>query len=319
MTRNLYLGADLSPALRATSDSQLISAVTAMFAQVVATNFPERAKALAEEVAAAQPDLIGLQEVVVWRSQFPADFLSQPNATTVESDFLQLYIGALAERGLHYVPVAISTNFDLEVPRQTASGLQDIRLTDRDVILARSDFKTRNQIADAQFGSFSTNLVVSVAGRSFKITRGWTSVDITVGGKPFRFVTTHLESFSAAVQVAQGNELLGGPGKTELPFILAGDFNSSADGTGTATYGNLIASGLLDAWTLAGSGAGYTCCQAEDLRNPTSALESRIDLVLFRSFNVIGVDIVGENPADCTSSGLWPSDHAGVVTTLRMP
>ena len=63
---------------------------------------------------------------------------------------------------------------------------------------------------------------------------------------------------------------------------------------------------------------GFTCCQDADLLNPTSKLSERIDLVLFRgNFSAIHADIVGDNPANRTSSGLWPSDHAGVVATLQ--
>lgn len=51
--------ADLSPLLAAPSISDLIPAVTAAFAAVQATNFPERAEAPADEIAATRPDLIG--------------------------------------------------------------------------------------------------------------------------------------------------------------------------------------------------------------------------------------------------------------------
>ncbi len=82
-------------------------------------------------------------------------------------------------------------------------------------------------------------------------------------GKSFRFVTTHLETFSPIVQVTQANELLSptGPVNTVLPVLLVGDFNSSATKEGldqTPTYGNLIAAGLVDAWTLAGLGQPRT-------------------------------------------------------------
>ena len=40
---------------------------------VLATNFPVRARALAAEVDRAQPDVLGLQEVTLWRDQSPAD------------------------------------------------------------------------------------------------------------------------------------------------------------------------------------------------------------------------------------------------------
>ncbi len=63
-----------------------------------------------------------------------------------------------------------------------------------------------------------------------------------------------------------------------------GDFKSNADGTGAATYGNLLAAGFTDAWSAVHpTDPGATCCQLEDLLNTTSTLSSRIDLVLFRT------------------------------------
>src|SRR5712691_1071059 len=71
MTRNLYLGADLTPVIAATTPAEFLAAVSAVFAEVQATNFPERAKRLAVEIDKDKPLLIGLQEVAMWRSQFP--------------------------------------------------------------------------------------------------------------------------------------------------------------------------------------------------------------------------------------------------------
>jgi hypothetical protein len=100
--------------------------------------------------------------------------------------------------------------------------------------------------------------------------------------------------------------------------VFVGDFNSAADGSSTATYANLIAAGLQDAWTHVLPGdPGYTSTQNADLMNPISLLSERIDLVLHRGgFSALDVELVGENPADRTPSGLWPSDHAGIVATL---
>lgn len=77
----------------------------------------------------------------------------------------------------------------------------------------------------------------------------------------------------------------------------------------------------MDAWNVARPGEdGFTCCQAEDLLNPLSLANERIDLVLFRgAFGVMAADILGEDPGDRTESGLWPSDHAGVSARLRLP
>ena len=58
------------------------------------------------------------------------------------------------------------------------------------------------------------------------------------------------------------------------------------------------------------------------LLNTTVELTQRIDLVLFRgslsdSLSAVNSDVVGDELEDRTPSGLWPSDHAGVVTTLK--
>src|SRR5262249_19098814 len=87
MTRNLYIGFDRTPigtAIAANNIPQLQLAVKNAVDTLHATNFPERAQALAAEIAAKQPDLVGLQEVALIRSQFPPDFSLTPNATTVE-------------------------------------------------------------------------------------------------------------------------------------------------------------------------------------------------------------------------------------------
>jgi hypothetical protein len=62
MTRNVYIGTALDPIFAARTPEALLSATATAFGNVQATNFPARAQALAGEIAAAQPDLVGLQE-----------------------------------------------------------------------------------------------------------------------------------------------------------------------------------------------------------------------------------------------------------------
>jgi endonuclease/exonuclease/phosphatase family metal-dependent hydrolase len=144
---------------------------------------------------------------------------------------------------------------------------------------------------------------------------------VTLRGQTFRFINTHLEPEGPlnAIQVAQGNELLSGPANTSLPVILVGDFNSRADGTGTPTYNNLIGAGFKDAWSTTHPGElGNTWSHDADLLNTTVNLTRRLDLVLYRNnLCALDADVVGDELSDRTPSGLWPSDHAGVVATLR--
>ena len=181
--------------------------------------------------------------------------------------------------------------------------------------------------------NFATNLTLPTLGGPITIVRGWSAVDVKLRGRRVRFLNTHLEASSAPVQVAQANELLAGPANTRLPLILLGDFNSPAAGTGTPTYANLRAAGLADAWIQAEPGAdGLTCCHASDLLNPLPTLNRRIDLVLLRGgsggrgrhrggdggYVAKRAEVVGDEPTDrLDPSGLWPSDHAGVVARLR--
>jgi len=148
-------------------------------------------------------------------------------------------------------------------------------------------------------------------------------VDVALSPGSLRFITTHLESFSSlfpSIQEQQGAELITGPANTSLPIVLVGDFNSAAAGTGfaTPTYGNIVSAGFNDAWSTANpSVAGFTWGQAELLNNAVSQLSARIDIIFFRGpFLVTGASLVGDTPLPITGTVKWPSDHAGVVTTL---
>jgi hypothetical protein len=69
-----------------------------------------------------------------------------------------------------------------------------------------------------------------------------------------------------------------------------------------------------------GKSAGDTCCELPDLSNPTPVLTERIDLTLSSEMPLdVKANVLGNAPSDKTRpSRLWPSDHAGVVTTLTL-
>lgn len=333
MTRNIYLGSDLSPLLAA--PPSLVAFVAAeTFAKIQATDFPARGEALADEIAATNPHLVGLQEATLYRVQTPGDAAlgGITPATTVFQDFLAILLDAIRARGLDYRVAVVQENADAEVPAFAGNGpdglptFTDVRLTDRDVILARGDVV----FSDPERAHYAVNQPVVIGGRPFVFLRGWTSLVASVGGHRFRFFNTHLEvqRFSA-VQVAQATELLGVVRAEPLPALIVGDFNSDAGGTQTPTYRLLTGAGFRDAWLRVNPPtAGLTCCHAADLRNEEPTLDQRIDLVLIgpgfmtrhgRPVGRVHATVVGEEAGDRTPSGLWPSDHAGVAATLTLP
>ncbi len=338
MTRNLYVGADLAAAEAAIlsgDPAAIVAAVSEVWAKVQFTNFPARAEGIAREIAAAKPDLVGLQEAELWRSQTPAD-LVMGNAHHVEYDFVKILLQALEAQGLHYTVVAEEKGFDVELPgflseaAALAGDLSDIRLTDREVILARRD--PGLTLFNSQEGHFVTNLEFPVSPDfTFVLRRGWASVDARIRGKSFRFVTTHLEADSEEVRDAQAIEILAGPANTGLPVIFVADANSNANGDATsAAYSSFIGAGFTDAWLESHPGEIVsTCCADELLLSPVLPVptddEGRIDLVLYRAsgdFSTLGVDLLGNNPAtDRVFNGvtlIWPSDHAGVAANLQV-
>lgn len=341
MTRNLYLGVNVAPVVAAVGSGDpvaIVAAVSEAWAKVKFTDFPARAEGIAREIDAAQPDLVGLQEAEVWRSQTPADFVTG-NAEHVEYDFVETLLQALEARGLHYAVVAQEHGFDIELPgflseaAAEAGELSDIRLTDRDVILARTDLKTSElKLSNPQTGHFVTNLEFPVPPDfTFVVQRGWASVDAKVRGKSLRFVTTHLEADSEEVREAQAIEIVVGPANTSLPVVLVADANSNANGDATTpAYSSFIDAGFADAWFEAHPGQIVsTCCADELLLSPVLPVptdnEGRIDLVLYRGardFSALDVDLLGTDPTtDRVFNGvtlIWPSDHAGVAAKLEI-
>ncbi|OGO79348.1 MAG: endonuclease [Clostridiales bacterium GWB2_37_7] len=308
MTWNIYQGANLIPLFTSTPE-QIPQGVTEVFRQFLATNFPERAKAIANQIILKEPDIIGLQEAEIWE-------LIPPNAETVTYDFVEILLNELRSCGLDYSIAAQNFNTESLLPSSTGNV---IGLKDRDVILVREASKVK--VIQKFEANFNASLKIVVAGQPITILRGWSAIDACIEGHKFRFVNTHLEPLSPTVQVAQAEELLEGPAKTKLPLIFAGDFNSFANGTGTPTYQILIAAGFADTWNIAGTGNGFTCCQDADVINAVSYLNYRIDLILIKEleqWDVIKVDVVGEAQSDRTNTRLWPSDHAGVVAKLNI-
>jgi endonuclease/exonuclease/phosphatase family metal-dependent hydrolase len=316
MTRNMDAGTDLGWFFVI---PDVMTATTITFSEVLASNIPGRAELLADEIRSEQPDLIALEEVTLWESGPPG------GPPTIVLDQLQLLLKALTERGLNYAPVVVQSLTSTAAP---ASPTTIVRFTDRNVILARNDLKHSEMkrsdidLSNVQQRIYQAKFAFPIGGTTVPVLAGWTSVDVKVRGKMFRFVDTHLQSTitgvpaATAVQVAQAEELIATMNSTKLPVVLAGDFNSNAEvgPDDTATTTDILAAGYTDAWRVFNPpGTGFTWpLFLEDFQSGTSVVPfERIDLIFARDLKVASVQRSGLLPP-------WPSDHVGVVATLQL-
>ena len=336
MTRNLYLGADLTPAILAPTLPAFVAANGQILREVTANNFPLRAEGLADEILEAKPDLVGLQEVALWRTAPPSltpVVTGVPTATTVRYDYLAELLAELNQGKTRYEVVVVQNEFDLEAPADEngvpgdgpnpaiADAEINGRLTMRDVILARrgAGVDTKN----AQSANFATNLVVPVAGVPVTVKRGWTATDARVRGSGwFRFVNTHLEAFQPLIRQAQAAELVAptGPATSELPVVLLGDLNSDDDtveGADRLAYETLLAAGMVERST----DDPLSCCLDSSLLEvgkggSEADFDHQVDHIMTRdpeTVTLVDSEVSGIQPVN----GFWNSDHAGVFSALR--
>ena len=354
MTRNLYLGADLGPAIDATSICGAVDAGGTILNQVDLTNFPERSKLLAKEIAKADPDLVGLQEVALWREQTPSDFTATP-ATQVRYDFLALLQSALKKAGAKYTVAVQQDEFDQELPADvdgsdaTGNGPlagcgadKDGRLTMRDVILVRKGSGVKTSKPD--MGHFVNQYKVNLGGvLPISVTRGWVSVDAKVAATKrtkaakFHFVNTHLEAFGdPQIRANQARELIApageydekGPLQTKKQLIFLGDINSGGPkdkvGTGFTTAGDEGAYNVLTQdFGMFNLGARQTCCYPDPNLSSTTIgsfrFDHTVDHVMTKpKLKQVSAKVTGTNPTVTTPSGLVSSDHGGLVSTLSL-
>lgn len=320
LTYNVYVGANIADTLRADTMSELADSVERAWTQFQANDFIARAATIADQIEAENPSLVGLQEVVSVYVQPVGDRLTggETPANDLVIDFQAVLLAELQGRGLDYRVAIRVEDSDVEVP--SASG-QDIRVIDHDVILVRGDI----EVGETEAERYIARLPLPMPDRKSvnELIRGFVAVVVTLQGTPTLFVSTHLEvSGAEPVQLAQATELLAWLAPRSEPVILVGDFNSEGDpGESTVTYDLLEEAGYTDAWKLRAnpSEAGFTCCQDGNLRNETSHLDRRIDFVWFLgSLPSVAPDVhtVGDLLVDRTPSGVWPSDHAGVVASF---
>ncbi len=300
-TYNLYLGADLTTVFGVRDSEELSAAARRVRDQVLATDFPARAAAVAAILVRERVDVVGLQEVATW-SRATAD------GSEVWLDFLDELLAALAHQGAGYDVHAATASFR---GGASVAGAGEMSVLGHNVVLVRRG--SGLSVAAERTGDFrrTLDIVTPMPGLVLNVARSWGYVDLVADGGRFRFANVHLEAWDAPVRAAQRDELLAaveGP----LPTVVVGDFNEVPERVGMPEE-------YVDAWAVAGQGRpGPTCGQAADLTG-ASTLAQRIDYVWVRDLAVRGCVVAGDSVEDRTPSGLWPSDHACVVAELALP
>jgi endonuclease/exonuclease/phosphatase family metal-dependent hydrolase len=357
MTRNLYLGADLTPALQANTVDQAVDAGGEIVNQVHATKFPSvRAASIAAEIKKRKPDIVGLQEAAWWRTG-PLNpnpgVVTSPTVTATDplgGDFLADLLKAVnsgkkkkGKKPLRYAVAVVKNEFDAELPVNddgNGNGLpgadHNERLTMRDAILVRKGvgIKFKNPTS----GTFNTLLRVQVAGFiNVDVTRGWTAIKVTDDGKKFRFVNTHLEAFDSQgnnttnqgttlgkgdIRAAQATQLVGpgGPAKSKGPVILLGDMNSDDDTVANNGDRNAYLALLAGGFSERSTANPLGCCLNDPfLVGGPNSINDFDHQVDHVLANKKKIKFVkGFVDGRAPVNGLYPSDHAALTSVLKI-
>ena len=320
MTYNVFQGTDFIEVLSATTFPEFLAAANLTVNQVIDSNLPLRMQAIAHQISITQPDLVGLQEATLWR------YGAGPNPTGVLFDPLQELLDALNKQGQHYTAAVVADEYELQGP-VTPDLSTWLRANGRNVLLARTD-KPDMVVSNPQSAAFHTLLTIPdpVLGNPI-IVRSWGSVDVNLHGLEFRFIVTHLENpipqipASYLLMQAQAKELSDVPANTNLPVILAGDFNAIANDPSdpsNATYQEMLNLGFGDAWIDRNRPPlpGLTW----PLSNPSTVdtATQRIDFVFYRGLVAAREARLAGDAKQDRVDGMWPSDHAGLRALLQV-
>ena len=121
------------------------------------------------------------------------------------------------------------------------------------------------------------------------------------------------------IREAQAKELTKGPLDTKKQVVLVGDLNSGvARHNEPEKPGDDLAFRALAKFGLKDNGARQSCCYA-NIFDPAALFDHTVDHVLTKpGLTTRGAHVTGDDRGQRTPSGLWPSDHGGVVSRLRL-
>ena len=313
MTWNMYVGADVDAVIAALlspdpSDDQ--PALLAAIGTLQETDAAARINAIARRIARTRPHVVGLQEV----SEINIDLTALGLLVVIDLDFAALLQASLAALGANCTLAASVQNIDV-------FPFPGVRLVDYDAMLVDAN---RVQVSSAHGQTFANNIGVVAPGVEIK--RGWVSVEGTVHGQSYTFVSTHLESGPgeplSLLRATQATEIVTAIGDRDRAVVM-GDLN---DGPDSPMHGVLSGAGFADAWTASRPHArGLTCCHDTDLSNRRPMFDQRLDYVFARGIGnpiarhrgrIVRLGIRPSERIEGPVHAIWPSDHAGLLARL---
>lgn len=342
-TYNMDFGGDLSHLFA--PDADLLAATTLVWQETVASDIPTRARGVARSIARLQPELVGLQEVSTWRTAPTTDGRTPAGPFVTDFDSLRSLLAALRDLGTPYRAVVVDSTFSnaaFPLPAITAQGLRLVEFTDYNVILVRQAAIGHLSLANRSAHTYQAYLPLTVAGMDVSVTRGWAQVDVTLHGRSFRFVDTHLEAwgpppYQDLIRNYQAGELAQRMAASPIPVVIVGDINARPDmctdiprddpwdaywDDNVVAYTILRQAGFTEAWYAVHPDEP---CAARSwtsghrvLDDPANLLTHRIDDVFTSSgATSVAVRVVGNRSWEMTG-GLWPSDHASTWARVSL-
>jgi endonuclease/exonuclease/phosphatase family metal-dependent hydrolase len=344
LTQNQHVGTDLRPVLTAPDQPTFQKAIRKALDEIGDNRFQLRALALAHQIVKAKADVVALQEVFDLRR-------NGVHAAGPYRDHLADTLAALKLLGGQYEVVArlqnMSATFPVDLDKNGTLESQ-VKLTDYDVILVRKGLAAtpvpfpakcaRPSLDGCQFQAVS--IATQLPNGRVNRERGWVGVDVSVNGRAYRIVNTHVEEpdiepetgdLSRTFQAFQTTELITMLRQSEptgRTVIVLGDLASRPEDEailiGTLAvvppHHQLRTNGFNDAVALDPDRPvpGNTCCQAANLRNKKSQLARRVDHIFVSATPVqVHTDVLGDSPLERLLLKRWPSDHGTVYARLR--
>lgn len=332
MTMNLYLGVDLtfdvSQACRAAHGGAgwFRCVYGELWSDVLSTDFPSRAKVLANHIEKAAPDVLGLQEVTTTYRD-----------GVEEQNFLKILQNELQNRSLTYAVATDCQVLDPEAsknpaynePYNASSGDFMASLETRTALLVNTKTSSWENSTELKFQA----QLPTVGGAPTTYCAAMADVKIMEDDSPFLAVSAHfVPSGAGSIQDEQAKELVDHLSKSSHPKIVMADINSDPrdkndDGSDTP-YKILTGAGYTDLWldnrNDAASEDGLTWGHNASLTNEEANFTKRIDYVLYKDEGIAGkkkmawMETYGDDPEDSkTADGkLWGSDHAAVFADM---